>query len=65
VSRPRIRGAASACRSAARVATLVTEVFAGQAAKVRSGEMVLRYTGWTEAADLIIKGLNGAIASKP
>ena len=29
-----------------------------------SGEMVLRYMGWTEAADLILKGLNGAIASK-
>ena len=26
--------------------------------------MMLRYLGWTEAADLIIKGLNGAIASK-
>ena len=31
---------------------------------VLSGEMMLRYMGWTEAADLIIKGLNGAIASK-
>jgi isocitrate dehydrogenase len=31
---------------------------------VLSGEMMLRYLGWTEAADLIIKGLNGAIASK-
>ncbi|TWT77053.1 Isocitrate dehydrogenase [NADP] [Posidoniimonas polymericola] len=29
-----------------------------------SGEMMLRYLGWTEAADLIIKGLNGAIAAK-
>jgi isocitrate dehydrogenase len=26
--------------------------------------MMLRYMGWEEAADLIIKGLNGAIASK-
>ena len=26
--------------------------------------MMLRYLGWTEAADLILKGLNGAIASK-
>jgi isocitrate dehydrogenase len=26
--------------------------------------MMLRYLGWLEAADLIIKGLNGAIASK-
>ena len=31
---------------------------------VLSGEMMLRYFGWTEAADLIIKGLNGAIGSK-
>ncbi len=31
---------------------------------VLSGEMMLRYMGWTEAADLILKGLNGAIASK-
>ncbi|MEO8439340.1 MAG: isocitrate/isopropylmalate family dehydrogenase, partial [Spartobacteria bacterium] len=29
-----------------------------------SGEMMFRYMGWTEAADLIVKGLNGAIASK-
>ena len=29
-----------------------------------SGEMMLRYMGWTEAADLIIKGLNGAIGAK-
>ncbi|MGI9114074.1 MAG: NADP-dependent isocitrate dehydrogenase [Chthoniobacterales bacterium] len=31
---------------------------------VLSGEMMFRYMGWTEAADLIVKGLNGAIASK-
>ncbi len=31
---------------------------------VLSGEMMLRYMGWTEAADLIVKGLNGAIGSK-
>ena len=31
---------------------------------VLSGEMMLRYLGWTEAADLILKGLNGAISSK-
>jgi isocitrate dehydrogenase len=31
---------------------------------VLSGEMMLRYLGWTEAADLILKGLKGAIASK-
>ncbi len=31
---------------------------------VLSGEMMLRHLGWVEAADLIIKGLNGAIASK-
>ena len=28
---------------------------------VLSGGMMLRYLGWTEAADLILKGLNGAI----
>ncbi len=31
---------------------------------VLSGEMMLRYMGWTEAADLINKGLSGAITSK-
>jgi len=31
---------------------------------VLSGEMMFRYLGWTEAAALIIKGLNGAISSK-
>ncbi|HXC17347.1 MAG TPA: NADP-dependent isocitrate dehydrogenase [Holophagaceae bacterium] len=31
---------------------------------VLSGEMMLRYLGWTEAADLILKGMDGAIASK-
>ncbi|MGZ4985364.1 MAG: NADP-dependent isocitrate dehydrogenase [Chthoniobacterales bacterium] len=31
---------------------------------VLSGEMMFRYMGWKEAADLIIKGLNGAIQSK-
>src|ERR1700733_3967050 len=31
---------------------------------VLSGEMMLRYMGWTEAANLILKGLNGAIGSK-
>ena len=31
---------------------------------VLSGEMMLRYMGWNEAADLILKGLDGAIASK-
>jgi isocitrate dehydrogenase len=31
---------------------------------VLSGEMMLRYLGWGEAADLIIKGLDGAIASR-
>jgi len=31
---------------------------------VLSGEMMFRYLGWTEAADLIVKGLNGAIASR-
>jgi len=31
---------------------------------VLSGEMMFRYLGWDEAADLIIKGINGAISSK-
>jgi isocitrate dehydrogenase len=31
---------------------------------VLSGEMMFRYLGWTEVADMILKGLNGAIASK-
>ena len=31
---------------------------------ILSGEMMFRYMGWTKAADLIIKGLNGAIGSK-
>ena len=31
---------------------------------VLSGEMMFRYMGWTEAADLIIKGMEGAIAAK-
>ncbi len=31
---------------------------------ILSGEMMLRYLGWTEAADLIIKGMDGAIGLK-
>jgi isocitrate dehydrogenase len=31
---------------------------------ILSGEMMFRYLGWSEAADLIIKGLNGAIGQK-
>ena len=31
---------------------------------ILSTEMMLRHMGWTEAADLIIKGTNGAIAAK-
>ena len=31
---------------------------------ILSGEMMLRYMGWTEAADLIIKGIEGAIAAR-
>jgi isocitrate dehydrogenase len=31
---------------------------------ILSGEMMLRYLGWSEAADLIIKGLESAIAAK-
>jgi isocitrate dehydrogenase len=31
---------------------------------ILSGEMMLRYMGWTEAADLILKGMDGAIGNK-
>ncbi len=38
--------------------------FVNPGSVVLSGEMMLRHLGWVEAADLILKGLNGAIASK-
>ena len=31
---------------------------------ILSGEMMLRYLGWTEAADRIVKGMDGAIGAK-
>jgi isocitrate dehydrogenase len=31
---------------------------------ILSGEMMLRYMGWSEAADLIVKGMEAAIAAK-
>ena len=31
---------------------------------ILSGEMMFRYMGWNEAADLILKGMRGAIAAK-
>jgi len=31
---------------------------------ILSGEMMLRFLGWTEAAHLVIKGMNGAIGKK-
>ena len=31
---------------------------------ILSGEMMLRYMGWTEAADLIVRGMDGAIAAR-
>ena len=31
---------------------------------ILSGEMMLRCLGWSEAADLVIKGMNGAIGQK-
>jgi isocitrate dehydrogenase len=31
---------------------------------ILSGEMMLRYMGWTDAADLIIKGIEGAVNNK-
>jgi isocitrate dehydrogenase len=30
---------------------------------ILSGEMMFRYLGWTEAADLIVKGMEGAISA--
>ncbi|MFA7557553.1 MAG: isocitrate/isopropylmalate family dehydrogenase, partial [Hydrogenophaga sp.] len=31
---------------------------------ILSAEMMLRHLGWTEAADLIVKGMSGAILAK-
>ncbi|HVN55462.1 MAG TPA: NADP-dependent isocitrate dehydrogenase [Anaerolineaceae bacterium] len=31
---------------------------------ILSGEMLLRYLGWNEAADLVIRGIEGAVAAK-
>jgi isocitrate dehydrogenase len=31
---------------------------------ILSGEMMLRYLGWTEAADLIVRGMDGAIGAR-
>jgi isocitrate dehydrogenase len=31
---------------------------------ILSGEMLLRHIGWGEAADLVVKGMDGAIAAK-
>jgi isocitrate dehydrogenase len=31
---------------------------------ILSGEMMLRYMGWTEAADLVIRGMDGAIGAR-
>jgi isocitrate dehydrogenase len=31
---------------------------------ILSGEMMLRYMGWNEAADLVVKGVEGAISGK-
>src|SRR5438046_8156642 len=31
---------------------------------ILSGEMMFRHLGWTEAADLIVKGMDGAISAK-
>jgi isocitrate dehydrogenase len=43
-------------------------LFAGQnrvnpSSLILSAEMMLRHMGWTEAADLVIRGVEGAIAS--
>ena len=31
---------------------------------ILSGEMMLRHMGWPEAADLVVKGMDGAISAK-
>ncbi|MDH5694920.1 MAG: isocitrate/isopropylmalate family dehydrogenase, partial [Gammaproteobacteria bacterium] len=31
---------------------------------ILSAEMMLRHLGWPEAADLVVKGMSGAIAAK-
>jgi isocitrate dehydrogenase len=31
---------------------------------ILSGEMMLRYLGWNEAADLILRGMDGAIGAR-
>ena len=31
---------------------------------ILSGKMMFRFTGWTEATDLIVKGMEGAISAK-
>jgi isocitrate dehydrogenase len=31
---------------------------------ILSGEMMLRHMGWVEAADLVVKGMDGAISNK-
>jgi len=31
---------------------------------ILSAEMMLRHLGWTEAADLVVKGMSGAIGAK-
>jgi isocitrate dehydrogenase len=31
---------------------------------ILSGDMMFRHLGWTEAADLIVKGMNGAIGAR-
>ncbi len=31
---------------------------------ILSGEMMFRYMGWNEVADLILKGMRGAVAAK-
>ena len=40
-----------------------TRTWSIPAASCLSGEMMFRYLGWKEAADLILKGLNGAIGA--
>ena len=48
---------------------LILPKYAGQdkvnpGSVILSGEMMLRHMGWTDAADLVVKGISGAIAAK-
>ena len=42
----------------------IFEATHGTAPVILSGEMMFRYMGWSEVADLIVKGMEGAVAAK-